>query len=54
MMKMRHCFWCGAEIGTYPYWDRFDTCGRPECDAAAMEAHREERENANRGVPDER
>jgi len=43
--KMRHCCYCGAELGVYAArdYDRRDTCGASECDRAVrddMEAER--------------
>lgn len=45
-LKMRHCFNCGKELGAYADHDPLDTCGKVECDRAASDAHRQEREEA--------
>lgn len=45
--KMRHCFNCGAELGVYADYDRFDTCGSRECDREARDAVYREREEAH-------
>jgi hypothetical protein len=41
--KMRHCFYCGEEIGIFASidYDPLDTCGKRECE---REAHAEARE----------
>jgi hypothetical protein len=47
MKKMRHCFWCGEEIGILAAidHDELDTCGRPECEKhARIEAREIEQE----------
>lgn len=46
-LKMRHCFFCGAELGCYAdaHYDRLDHCGKPECNREAsyqIEAERQE------------
>lgn len=46
--KMRHCFFCGEELGVYADWDPLDTCGKAECDREARNAAREEWEEAHR------
>lgn len=35
--KMRHCWFCGAELGVLSRkdWMPGDTCGKPECDREA-------------------
>jgi hypothetical protein len=45
--KMRHCFYCGAEIGVHAYHDRLDTCGKQECERGAREERAAEREEAH-------
>ena len=45
--KMRHCFYCGDELGEIEdrFYDRRDPCGKPECIRFArqeMEAERDE------------
>lgn len=46
--KMRHCFFCGEELGVYADHDPLDTCGKAECNREANNAAREEREEAHR------
>jgi hypothetical protein len=46
--KMRHCFFCGEELGIYADWHPLDTCGKAECNREASNAAREEREEAHR------
>lgn len=48
--KMRHCFFCGEELGVFDYHEPLDTCGKPECDRAARDARQEEREEAHRDL----
>lgn len=44
--KMRHCFWCGEELGVYEnFYDDIDTCGKPECDREARRIYQEEIED---------
>lgn len=45
--KMRHCFFCGAELGVYAYHDPLDTCGKAECNREASDAARQERDEAH-------
>ncbi len=45
--KMRHCFYCGAELGMSAYYEPLDTCGKLECDRAARDAAQEERDVAH-------
>ncbi len=45
--KMRHCFFCGKQIGIYRDWDRLDTCGARECEREARNIAQEEREQAH-------
>lgn len=45
--KMRHCFNCGEPLGVYADFDPLDTCGKGECNRAASDAMREEREQAH-------
>lgn len=46
-MKIRHCFNCGKQIEDSAYYDRLDTCGDRECDRAARDAERQERDEAH-------
>jgi hypothetical protein len=46
-MKMRHCFYCGDELGVYADHDPLDTCGKAACNRAASDAAQEEREEAH-------
>ncbi len=45
--KMRHCFYCGEELGEYANYHPLDTCGKRECERAASEAMAQEREEAH-------
>ncbi len=45
--KMRYCFTCGEEIGVYADYDRFDTCGKQECEREARHGRDQEREEAH-------
>lgn len=35
-IKMRHCFFCGEELGAYADYDPLDTCGKRECERKAQ------------------
>lgn len=41
---MRHCFYCGQELGRHHDHDPFDTCGKPECMREANYARDSQRE----------
>ncbi len=47
--KMRHCWYCGAELGMIEnkYYDRTDTCGRSECDRELRHQMAAERDDAH-------
>jgi hypothetical protein len=47
--KMRHCWYCGGEIGVYEAknYHPTDTCGQPECEREARYAAQAEREEAH-------
>ena len=45
--KMRHCYFCGEELGVYADYDRLDTCGKPECERDARDCAQAEREEAH-------
>lgn len=45
--KMRHCFYCGEELGFSTYSDPLDHCGKSECARAAQDAYAQEREEAH-------
>lgn len=47
LKKMRHCFYCGAELGYYTDYDPLDTCGARECDRAARDIARQQRDEAH-------
>jgi len=47
MNKMRRCFNCGDEIGVYSDYEPLDTCGKLECEKAARDAMRQERDEAH-------
>jgi hypothetical protein len=48
--RMRHCFFCGEELGVHAYADPYDTCGKPECDREAANTQQQEREDAHRDL----
>lgn len=47
--KMRHCFFCGAELGVIESrnYDRRDTCGARECEREARDNAIAERDVAH-------
>jgi hypothetical protein len=47
--KIRHCWNCGADMGFIEnrYYDRTDVCGSRECNRAAQDAFRQERDEAH-------
>lgn len=45
--KMRHCFYCGDELGVHSDWQPLDMCGKRECERAAGECAQQEREEAH-------
>jgi hypothetical protein len=47
--KMRHCAYCGAELGemTRAEWEPTDTCGKHECEREMAAARQQEREEAH-------
>ena len=51
-IKMRHCWYCGDELGEIEdrHYDRTDTCGKRECERALREQFEEEREERHRQV----
>lgn len=51
--KMRHCFYCGEELGQYRDHDPLDTCGKAECNREAQRAAQSEREDAHRQLDDD-
>jgi hypothetical protein len=52
--KMRHCFYCGEELGVYADYDPLDHCGKKECASAAREEMRAERDEAHRKLDEDR
>jgi hypothetical protein len=52
-MRMRHCFFCGEELGVYAEYDPLDNCGKPECTRAVREVIEAEREEAHRKLDDD-
>lgn len=40
---MRHCYWCGCQIGRYADFDFYDTCGAQDCEREARRAAADER-----------
>lgn len=49
MIKMRHCCYCGEELGLIASkdYDRTDTCGKWECEREVRDMLAEERERAH-------
>jgi hypothetical protein len=47
LAKMRHCFYCGEEIGVYADYLPSDTCGNIKCEREARAGFAEEREEAH-------
>jgi hypothetical protein len=47
MPRLRHCFYCGTELGCYADYHPLDTCGGQECERAARDAVRRERDEAH-------
>ena len=47
IQKMRHCFYCGEELGVSDWSDPYDHCGKQECAREARDAAAEEREEAH-------
>lgn len=45
--KMRHCFFCGAEIGRSHYINRFEACTDAQCQREERDAYAQEREDAH-------
>lgn len=52
--KMRHCFYCGEELGVYADYDPLDNCGAHECVKAARDAAAQERDEAHEELDRER
>lgn len=51
--KMRHCFYCGEELGGYADYDPLDTCGKRECDRASKDQLGMDREEAHRRLDED-
>lgn len=52
--KMKHCAYCGEELGMTESHDRDpESCGKAECNREVSAMYREEREEAHRDL-DER
>jgi hypothetical protein len=51
---MRHCFYCGAELGRYREYDRRDHCGQSECSRAASDEIAAEQYEAHRQLDEDR
>jgi len=47
MEKERFCFNCGESLGVLGWSDRYDTCGKRECDREARYAMQADREEAH-------
>lgn len=45
--KLRHCFFCGKQIGFYADYTWLDTCGELPCERASREREEAEREEAH-------
>jgi hypothetical protein len=45
--KMRHCFYCGEELGVYADYDPLDVCGKIECQRGVAEEVRLQRAEAH-------
>jgi hypothetical protein len=55
MKKMQHCFYCGEELGEYDnLGERYETCGKQECNREARNAENEERAEAHEQLDRER
>ncbi len=54
-LLMRHCFWCGEELGVYDKDpDEVPICGKRECNREARRMHQDEmEERKNRAEIDE-
>ena len=48
-LKMRHCFYCGEELGLYEnrHYDKYDTCGKRECEREVRDIFQAERDEAH-------
>ena len=47
-MNRAHCYYCGEDIGPKDrFSDRFDTCGRQECERDVRDQMQAEREAAH-------
>lgn len=51
--KMRHCWFCGEELGMYADYDRWDTCGKSECERETNRALAMERDEAHRRLDED-
>lgn len=51
--KMRHCFYCGEELGCYADYDPLDTCGKQECNREARDQDGMDREEAHRRLDED-
>jgi hypothetical protein len=51
--KMRHCWYCGDELGVYADYDRMDTCGKRECERERGYAEAEDRAEAHRQLDED-
>lgn len=46
--KMKHCAYCGDELGMTKSWDREpEACGKRECQREVSDMYRQEREEAH-------
>ena len=52
-VPMRHCFNCGAQLGRYRDYDRYDTYSAHECMQQACDGQAEDRREAHEAL-DER
>lgn len=53
--RMQRCFNCGEELGVFfATSDEILSCGEPECERYAREAHEEQRRDAHERLDQER
>lgn len=46
--KMKHCAWCGEELGMAPGYDREpESCGKPECNREVRGMYQAQRDEAH-------
>lgn len=54
--RERHCWYCGQSMGIIEarHYHRGDTCGKSECERAARDAERYERDEAHAALDADR